>query len=111
MSVLRDMTEAILERDPSSSTTRNFDFGVERSPEGASVAVITNPSERLWRTDFKLGRNIYALLSNDETRPSNNDPLIGTMETSELAEIVVETHNLALKKFGRHYKRALAVHD
>lgn len=74
------------------------------------MAVITNPSERLWRTDFKLGRSIYALLSNDETKPSKNDPLIGTMETSDLAENVVETHNLALKKFGRHYKRVMAVH-
>jgi hypothetical protein len=75
------------------------------------VAVITNPSERLWRTDFKLGRNIYALLSNDETKPSKNDPLIGTMETSELAENVVETHNLVLKKFGRRYRRVLGSHD
>jgi hypothetical protein len=75
------------------------------------MALIPNPGERLWRTDFKLGRNIYALLSNDETRPSPSDPLIGTMESTELAEMVVETHNLALKKFGRHFRRAMATHD
>lgn len=75
------------------------------------MAQITNPNERLWRTDFRLGRSVYALISNDETHPSPNDPLIGTMETSELAENVVETHNLAMKKYGRHYRRALAVND
>jgi len=58
-----------------------------------------------------VGRNIYALLSNDVTKTSTQDPLIGTMETSELAEIVVETHNKVLLKFGRHYLKALATDD
>lgn len=93
------------------NTPKNCKTGVERWQEGGLVAQITNPNERLWRTDFRLGRNVYALISNDETHPSQNDPLIGTMESSELAENVVETHNLAVKKFGRHYRRALAVHD
>jgi hypothetical protein len=67
--------------------------------------------QRLWRTDFRLGRSIYALLSNNVRKPSPQDPLIGVMETSELAEIVVDTHNNALMKFGRHYVRALAADD
>jgi galactose-1-phosphate uridylyltransferase len=75
------------------------------------MAPLYNPGGRLWRTDFRVGRNIYALLSNDVTKTSTQDPLIGTMETSELAEIVVETHNKVLLKFGRHYLKALATDD
>lgn len=71
------------------------------------MALLPNPSERLWRTDYKLGRNIYALLSNDESRVSQDDPLIGTMETSELAEIVVETHNLVTQMYGRRFLKVL----
>ena len=75
------------------------------------MAPLSNPGERLWRTDYRLGRNIYALLSNDTTKPHQQDPLIGTMETSELAEIVVETHNKAVLKFGRHYLKVLSADD
>lgn len=75
------------------------------------MAPLSNPGDRLWRTDFRVGRNIYALLSNDITKPSIKDPLVGVMETSELAEIVVETHNGALQKFGRHFRKALATDD
>lgn len=71
------------------------------------MAPIPNPSERYWRTDFKLGRNIYALLSNDVKKASPHDPLVGVMETSELAENVVDTHNLVIQRFGRHYVKAL----
>ena len=73
------------------------------------MAPLNNPGERLWRTDFRLGRNIYALLSNDVAKPSPQDPLVGVMETSELAENVVDTHNLVITKFGRHYLKALTV--
>lgn len=72
---------------------------------------LNNPEERLWRTDTGRGRGMYALLSNDPAKPSEFDPLIGVMESSELAEQVVETHNLALTKFGRHYLKALDTHD
>ena len=72
------------------------------------MAPLNNPEERLWRTDFRLGRSVYALLSNDVKKPSSQDPLIGVMETSELAELVVDTHNKVLLKFGRHYLKALA---
>ena len=69
---------------------------------------LRNITERLWRTDIRLGRNVYALLSNDVRRPSQQDPLIGTMESSEIAENVVDTHNRALMKYGRHYLKVLA---
>ncbi|MFL5664913.1 MAG: hypothetical protein ACJ8BW_26725 [Ktedonobacteraceae bacterium] len=72
---------------------------------------LNSPEERLWRTETKRGRAIYGLLSNDETKISRYDPLLGVMETSELAEIVVDTHNRVLKKFGRHYLKALATDD
>lgn len=72
---------------------------------------VSNPSDRLWRTDFKLGRNIYALLSNDPKKPSQQDPLVGTMETSELAENVVDIHNFVIAKYGRHYLRVLTIDD
>jgi hypothetical protein len=75
------------------------------------MAPLKDPDQRLWRTDFKRGRSIYALLSNDVTKPSPQDPLIGVMEFSDLAENIVDTHNRALTKYGRHYLRALATND
>lgn len=72
---------------------------------------LNNPENRMWRTDLALGRSIYALLSNDIDKPSSQDPLIGVMETSSLAEDVVDTHNNALRKFGRRYPRILAIHE
>lgn len=75
------------------------------------MAPLANPNQRLWRTDLKLGRNVYALLSNDVSNPSDLDPLVGTMESSELAQDVVDTHNRAFTKYGRHYLKALAVEN
>lgn len=73
--------------------------------------VLNDPENRLWRTDFKRGRGVYALISNNVTKPAENDPLIGVMETQELAENVVDTHNRAVTRFGRHYLKALSVND
>lgn len=75
------------------------------------MAPLKNPGDRLWRTDLRLGRNIYVLLSNDINRTSPQDPLVGVMETSELAENVVDTHNRAITKYGRHYLKVLAADD
>lgn len=72
---------------------------------------INHPEQRFWRTDFKLGRNIYALISNDVSQPHGQDPLLGVMESSELAETVVDTHNLALAKYGRHYRRVMSADE
>ena len=72
------------------------------------MAPLSNSSERLWRTDFRLGRNVYALLSNDITKASPLDPLVGVMESSDLAQNVVDTHNQTLKRYGRHYLRRLS---
>lgn len=71
------------------------------------MATLHNPEEKLWRTDIKKGRAIYVLLSNDVTRPSEDDPMIGTMETSTMAENVVNTHNGALALYGRRYTQVL----
>lgn len=73
------------------------------------MALVNDPQNRLWRTGTREGttNEIYALYHNDVTKPTRSDPMIGTMETSALAEIVVETHNLVVQKFGRHYIRAL----
>lgn len=73
------------------------------------MAPLNNPNERFWRTDIKRGRGVYALTSNDVTKPSEFDPLVGVMESSELAEMVVDTHNRLLEKFGRHYLKALRI--
>lgn len=75
------------------------------------MAILINPVERVWRTDFRMGRNVYALLSNDTSKASKDDQLIGTMESSFIAQNVVDTHNAALLKYGRHYMRALMVND
>lgn len=67
-----------------------------------------NPEEFFWRTDLQLGNSIHALLSNDPKKSSPNDPLLGTMETSTIAEDVVNSHNGLLKLYGRHYPDRIA---
>ncbi len=64
---------------------------------------LKNIELRYWRTDLRLGRNIYALMSNDPDSPNISDPLIGVMETTALAEDVVNSHNGLLLRFGRRY--------
>lgn len=73
---------------------------------------LNNPEERFWRTDLKRGRGIYALVSNDVRKPGEFDPLLGVMENSELAEMIVELHNKVLELYGaRHYRKALGLND
>lgn len=73
--------------------------------------LIDNPENRLWRTgsSSESGNEIYALLFNDVTKPTRNDVLIGSMDNAELAESIVDMHNRVLRKFGRHYIKALKV--
>lgn len=71
------------------------------------MTTLTEAEHRFWRTDERMGRTIYALLSNDVVHPSENDPMIGVMETSELAEDVVNTHNTLLQLYGRRYPQVL----
>lgn len=72
------------------------------------MALMHNATDRYWRTDIRRGRNVYACISNDPTQPSEDDPLVGTMETSEIAEDVVNTHNGALAQFGKRYRTVLS---
>ena len=67
--------------------------------------------ERYWRTDKYRGYNIYSLISNNPLKPSVHDPVIGTMQTAEAAEDIVEAHNLLVEKFGRRYITALQSHE
>jgi hypothetical protein len=72
------------------------------------VALVSDPKDRLWRTGSGTnGNEIYALLFNDVTKASRNDPLIGSMDTAELADNIVDMHNRVLRKYGRHYITAL----
>lgn len=41
-----------------------------------------------------MGRTVYMLLSDHEPQPSDDDPLIGVMDTPELAAEAVRAHNL-----------------
>lgn len=66
------------------------------------------PETMLWRTDKGRGRNIYALLSHDIMRPSMDDPLVGIMESSAVAEDMVNTHNGVMALYGRRYAQVLA---
>lgn len=66
------------------------------------------PEQRMWRTD-RGGRAIYALVSNDPRRPSEDDPMLGTMESSIVAQDVISTHNGALARYGRRYGNILAM--
>jgi hypothetical protein len=72
---------------------------------------LADAGDRFWRTDLQLGRSVYALVSNNVDAPSEMDPLIGVMESSEMAEDVVNTHNAVVRLYGRHYRRALAQFD
>lgn len=54
----------------------------------------------LWRVGTKVGRTIYAVVSDDcddcDDPAKLNDVLIGVMDTPELAEEVVIAHNLGV---------------
>lgn len=72
------------------------------------MALIEDPQNRLWRAGSREhGNEIYALIHNDVTKPSRNDVLIGSMDTSDLADNIVDMHNRVLTRYGRHYIRAL----
>jgi hypothetical protein len=43
-----------------------------------------------WRTGRSVGRTIYAMRGG---APSDTDPLIGMMDTAQLARVAVEAHN------------------
>lgn len=59
-----------------------------------------NPLRVPWRVGRKVGRTIYAKLFPES---SDHDPLIGMMDTPELAEFAVRAHNDALEaKNERH---------
>lgn len=79
----------------------------------SNVALIEKPQDTVWRTGTGLenGNEIYAMIYNDVTKPTRNDQLIGSMDSSELAEFVVDAHNRLLRKYGRHYKRVLLAED
>lgn len=53
---------------------------------------------REWRVGRKIGRTIYAQVHGEE--PSDDDVLLGMMDTEWLAKEVVEAHNKVLK--GRY---------
>lgn len=71
--------------------------------ERVAVGVVKDVMTRLWRTDLRRGRSVYVLLSNDANAPSDSDPLLGVMESSALAEDVVNSHNGLLNRYGRRY--------
>jgi hypothetical protein len=48
-----------------------------------------------WRVGRKLGRTIYAQLFNE---PSDDDPVIGIMDSEDLAKAAVELHNMAINR-------------
>jgi hypothetical protein len=51
-----------------------------------------------WRVGRKVGRTIYAQLGD---LPSDDDQLIGTMDTEMLAEEAVRAHNASLRSVDR----------
>jgi len=46
--------------------------------------------DRTWRTGRKVGRTVYLQLGDE---PSDDDPLIGVMDTPELADAAVTAYN------------------
>ncbi len=53
------------------------------------------PTWLRWRTGRKVGRTIYAQIGSE---PSDEDRLIGMMDTPSLAEEAVRSHNVTLRK-------------
>lgn len=56
--------------------------------------MMPKPEMLYWRVGRKVGRTIYAILNG--TEPSDDDFLIGMMDTQELAENAVSSHNAIL---------------
>lgn len=54
-----------------------------------------DPHEMPWRTGRKVGRTIYAQHSDE---PSDEDELIGMMDTRALATEAVDAHNQLLDR-------------
>jgi hypothetical protein len=50
-----------------------------------------------WRTGRTVGRTIYAMRG---SAPSDTDPLIGVMDTPELARVAVSDHNIQVNYFN-----------
>lgn len=50
----------------------------------------TDPQNYYWRTGRKVGRTIYVC---DDGIADDSDPIIGMMDTPELAEAAVSAHN------------------
>jgi hypothetical protein len=61
----------------------------------ASSDPLAAPMWLPWRTGRKVGRTIYAQVGE---LPSDDDQLIGLMDTRELAAEVVHSHNVCLKR-------------
>lgn len=86
-----------------SAQTPSIMHGGEQLQPGEYLTVVevddlrlVDPENRHWRTGRKVGRTIYALLSDDPQQPSDDDPLIGTMDTPALAAEAARAHNLDL---------------
>lgn len=76
------------------------------------MASLVNAEFRRWRTDTdRHGREIFALVYNDVKKPSPHDPLVGTMESADLAELVVDVHNALIDKYGKRYLTVLQTPD
>lgn len=50
--------------------------------------------ERRWRLGRKLGRTIYAIMGG----AADDDVLLGIMETTEIAQRVVDLHNADIER-------------
>jgi hypothetical protein len=63
------------------------------APTRARINAGLYPMQNLWRVGRKVGRTIYAQIGSD---PSDDDALIGMMDTPSLAEAAVAGHNAAM---------------
>lgn len=59
-----------------------------------SISRIADPENHRWRVGRRVGRTIYALVSDDASQPSDTDLLVGVMDTPALATEAVRAHNL-----------------
>lgn len=67
--------------------------GGESPRDHVRVLVGLYPLQNLWRVGRKVGRTIYAQVGPE---PSDDDVLIGMMDTEPLARCAVDAHNASL---------------
>ena len=78
------------ERSRALAAARDVLADAQCDDEAEWIAPVADPTTLPWRVGRRVGRTVYAQLG---AEPSDEDVLIGVMDTRALAEDVVWSHN------------------